>query len=164
MLPPISDREIRRYNKTLQRTYPDCRIRWSERQECWLLEQKVQYARVDIDPAKYPREAIDTFIQRRDGYYTAGKYPPRGLLPVELLVKVLLANDTRRMDVPGATPEEQAENFMNAMEEREHQAILKGREENSFYGSGIGAEMYDQLAWAEGRRVAVPSKATGIGK
>jgi len=146
----------RGYNKTLQRAYPDCRIRWSERFECWLLERKANYARVDINPANYPREALDTFIQRRDGYYTAGRYHPQGLPPVDLLVRILRANDTALMDVAGATPEEQAANFTQALEEREREELEKVRVDNSFYGSGVGGELYDQLAWAEGRRVSVP--------
>lgn len=158
MLAPMGDRELKRYNKTLQRAYPDCRLRWSERREEWLLERKSNYARLDIDPAKYPASAVDTFIQRRDGYYLAGFYHPRGLPPAELLVKILQANDPNRMDIPGETPEEQAQYFIDKMEEREREVIQKGREENSFAGSGVGAELYDQLAWAEGRRVAVPAK------
>lgn len=161
---PDSKREIRRYNKVLQRTYPDCRIRWSERRECWLLERKAAYARLDIDPSKYPRDAVDTFIQRRDGYYLAGRYHPRGLPPVDLLVRILLANDTARMDVAGATPEEQAQNYMNAMEERENAARDKRSRDYTFQESGAGGELYNQLAWAEGRRVAVPKNATGVGE
>lgn len=157
-LQPMGDRELRRYNKALQRTYPDCRMRWSERQECWLLERRANYARVDIDPAKYPRDAMDTFIQRRDGFYTAGRYSPRGLLPVELLVRILLANDPTRMDIPGATDEERAENFMNAMEEREREELRRANLSGSFQHTGLGGELYDQLAWAEGRRVTVPAK------
>lgn len=162
-LQPMGSRALRAYNKTLQRTYPDCRLRWSERFDFWLLERKARYARTDIDPSKYPRDAVDTFIQRRDGYYTAGRYMPRGLPPVELLVRILLANDPDRMSVPGATPEERANNFVNAMEEREAAELAEANKDGSFQHTGLGAELYDQLAWAEGRRVAVPAKATGLG-
>lgn len=156
MLAPMGDRALKRYNKTLQRTYPDCRIRWSERREEWFLERKARYQRLDIDPEKYPRDAIDTFIQLRDGYYLAGRYDPRGLPDVHLLVKILLANDTALMNIPGNTPEDQANAWCDRAEEVERQAIEKARIEHSFTGSGIGSEMYDQLAWAEGRRVSVP--------
>lgn len=159
---PLADRQLRRYNKTLQRTYPDCRIRWSERKHEWLLERKSNYARLDIDPSKYPSEAVDTFIQRRDGYYLAGRYHPRGLPPADVLVRILVANDPDRMDVAGATPEERAKNFMDAMEGVEADVVKKARVENSFSGSGVGSELYDQLAWAEGRRVSVPKNATGL--
>ena len=152
----------RRYNKVLQKTYPDCRVRWSEKWQEWLLERKANYARTDINPAKYPAEAVDTFIQRRDGYYLAGRYAPKALPPAELLVKILLANDTARMDVPGATPEEQAANWCQAREDEEAARIAKGRRDNSFEGSGAGAELYEKLAWEEGRRIAVPKNATGL--
>lgn len=155
----------RHYNKILQKTYPDCRIRWSVMKECWLLERKANYARVDIDPSKYPEHALDTFIQRRDGYYTAGAYHPQRLLPVDFLVQILLANDTARMEVPGATPEEQAANYCDMMEERERAFNAKLVKDQTFKESGAGADLYDQLAWEEKRRVAVPSKyAFGSGK
>jgi len=148
----------RRVNKTLQATYPDCRIRWSGRDEEWRLERKAHYQRTDINPAQYPEDAVDTFIMRRDGYYLAGKYEPRHFLMryPEILVKVLLANDTTRMDIPGATAEEQAANFAKGLEEAELAAKIKVQQEQSFQGSGLGAQLYDDLAWAEGRRVAVP--------
>jgi len=154
----------RNYNKHLRAAYPDCRIRWSNRQECWLLERRANYGRVDIDPAKYPKDAIDTFIQRRDGMYTAGRYHPNGLPPVELLVKILRANDTARMDIAGKTPEEQAENYCNMLEEQEAERVRLANKNASFVESGVGNELYDQLAWAEGRRVSVPSNASGVNK
>jgi hypothetical protein len=149
------------YNKRLQKTYPDCRIRWSERREEWLLERKARFARANINPANYPREAIDTFIQLRDGYYLAGRYSPQGLPPVDLLVKILLANDTARMDIPGATPEDQAQAWCDRAEEVEAAAKAKAAKDASFQETGIGAELYDQLAWAEGRRVSVPKNLPG---
>lgn len=158
MLAPMGERSIKKYNKELQRTYPDCRLRWSERSETWLLERKANYARTDIDPARYPRDAVDTFIQRRDGYYLAGRYEPRSLPPVDLLVRILLANDPARMSVEGDTPEEQARNFCDMLEERERAEVERANKDASFYETGLGGELYDQLAWAEGRRVSVPAK------
>jgi hypothetical protein len=156
MLAPMGDRSLKRYNKKLQQTYPDCRIRWSERQEVWLLERKARFARLDINPKNYPSEAVDTFIQLRDGYYRAGRYEPTGLPPVELLVKILLANDTALMAVEGKTPEDQANAWCDAAEEMEREAKRRAAKEQTFEHSGIGSDMYDQLAWAEGRRVSVP--------
>lgn len=146
----------KKYNKTLQRAYPDCRIRWSERHEWWLLERKARFARANINPANYPREAIDTFIQLRDGYYTAGRYRADNLPPADLLVRILRANDTALMDVPGFTPEEQAQNWCDRAEEVEREAVMRANKDASFVESGVGGELYDQLAWAEGRRVSVP--------
>lgn len=144
------------YNKILQRTYPDCRMRWSDVREEWRLERKANFARTDIDPDKYPRDAVDTFICRRDGYYLAGRYEPHRLPPADLLVQILLANDTARMDVPGATAEEQADNYMRGIYEAEIAKERKLKKENSFEHSGAGSELYDKLAWDEGRRAAVP--------
>jgi hypothetical protein len=148
----------RRINKVLQRAYPDCRIRWSGKDEEWRLERKANYQRTDINPDKYPEEAIDTFIMRRDGFYLAGKYEPRHFLMryPDILVKVLVANDTTKMNVPGATDEERAANFAKSLEEAELAAKIKVQREQSFEGSGLGAQLYDDLAWSEGRRVAVP--------
>jgi len=148
----------RRVNKVLQSTYPDCRIRWSIRDENWRLERKANYLRTDINPDKYPEDAVDTFIMRRDGYCMVGRYAPGHFLisHPELLVKVLIANDTSRMDVEGATPEEQAANFSRGIEEAENAEKLKFAKDRSFYESGLGSQLYDDLAWAEGRRVAVP--------
>lgn len=152
------------YNKVLQRAYPDCRMRWSDVREEWRLERKCNYARTDIDPDKYPADAVDTFVMRRDGYYLAGRYHPHGLPPADLLVAILRANDTALMDVPGATPEEQAARWVEQTEAREKAKEQKLKEDNSFYGSGVGGELYDRLAWEEGRRVAIPHKSTGIGE
>lgn len=82
-----------RYNKILQRTYSDCRMRWSESREEWHLERRANYTRLDIDPAHYPASAVDTFIRHRDGYYLAGSFAPRNLPPVDRLVAFLLAHD-----------------------------------------------------------------------
>lgn len=146
------------YNRILQRTYPDCRMRWSDVREEWRLERKANYARTDINPENYPRDAVDTFIMRRDGYYLAGRYEPNRLPPVDLLVQILLANDTARMDVAGATAEEQAANWIADQESKERAKEAKLKEDNSFSKSGVGSELYDRLAWEEGRRVAVPNK------
>lgn len=152
------------YNKILQRAYPDLRMVWSGVREEWRLERKCNYARVDIDPANYPADAVDTFRMRRDGYFLAGRYNPNGLPPVDLLVQILRANDTSRMDVAGATPEEQATNWIAGVEERERAKEARLLQDNTFYGSGAGGELYEQLAWDEGRRVAIPNQATGIGE
>lgn len=146
----------RHYNKRLQRVYPQLRVRWSPHREEWRLEQKCNYARVDINPANYPAQAIDTFIMRRDGYFLAGRYEPERLPPVDLLIAILRANDTTRMDLPGATSEARAAAYMEKVEERENAAEAKLKKDNTFEHSGAGGELYDRLAWEEGRRVAVP--------
>jgi len=95
----------RGYNKTLQRAFPDCRMRWSNASEEWLLERRANYARLDIDPSKYPAGAVDTFIQRRDGYYEAGSFAARNLPDVNRLVAFLRLMDPRNLDVDLDNPE-----------------------------------------------------------
>lgn len=144
------------YNRTLQAAYPDCRMRWSDVREEWRLERKATFARTNIDPDKYPRDAVDTFLCRRDGYYLAGRYAPTKLPPADLLVQILRANDTALMDVPGANADEQAANWIADVQRKESEYDAKLRKQETFAESGAGSELYDRLAWDEGRRAAVP--------
>ena len=152
----------RNYQKRLQRAYPDCRMRWSERRECWLLERRANYRRVDINPEKYPAEALDTFIQHRDGYYLAGFYPPTHLPNVDRLVEYLRSQDPDLMDLGPGDAVERAARLAEAIEAREAEQLAKARREQTFEHSGAGADLYDSLAWEEGRRVAVPREAAGL--
>lgn len=147
----------RNYNKRLQREYPDCRMRWSDRQECWLLEKKAAYSRVDIDPKKYPKEAVDTFIQRRDGYYLSGSYPANHLPQIDRLLAYLRSQDPVRMGLNPNKPLEEAARIATAIEAREAEERRRVRKSQTYEGSGVGGELYDRLAWEEGRRAAVPS-------
>lgn len=148
----------RRINHTLQAAYPDCRIRWSGRDQNWRLERKATYQRIDINPSQYPQHAVDTFIMRRDGYYLVGTYLPNHWLMnnPRMLVKVLKANDTTLLTVPGNTELERAANYAKSLEEAEQTEKANFATSQSFYETGLGAQLYDDLAWAEGRRVAVP--------
>jgi hypothetical protein len=147
----------RGYNKILQRAYPDCRMRWAaDGSERWLLERRANYRRVQPDPAKYPRHALDTFIQHRDGYYLAGFYPPERLPNPHRLVEFLRSQDPTLMDLGGGTDVERAARYAERLEAREAEAKAKARRDQSFVESGAGGELYDMLAWEEGRRVAVP--------
>lgn len=150
------------YNRILQRAYPDCRMVWSDVRECWRLERRAHYARMDINPANYPASAIDTFRMRRDGFYLCGEYPPYRLPQVDRLVAYLRANDPTRMDLGGGDEVERAVRFCERLEEREAAERKAASRALSFEESGQGSELYDQLAWAEGRRVAIPANATGV--
>lgn len=153
----------RNYNKILQRAYPDCRMRWAQDgSERWLLERKANFPRVEPNPNKYPRSAIDTFIRHRDGYYLAGYYEPRRLPDPHRLVAFLRSQDTRLMDLGPGDVVEQAARLAERLEEQENAAVEKARRDNSFFESGAGAELYDALAWEEGRRVSVPKDAQGL--
>ncbi len=153
----------RGYNKILQRAYPDCRMRWAaDGSERWLLERKANVRRVEPDPNKYPREAIDTFIRHRDGFYLAGVYPPWRLPDPHRLVTFLRSQDPTLMDLGGGTDVERAARYAERLEEREDALRAKARREQSFEESGAGAELYEALAWEEGRRVSVPRNAQGL--
>lgn len=147
----------RNYNKVLQRAYPDCRMRWAEDgSERWLLERKANYRRVQPDPNKYPRAAIDTFVRHRDGYYLAGFYPPDRLPNPHRLVAFLRSQDPDLMDLGGGDAVERAMRYADRLEAREAAATEKARRAQTFEESGAGGELYDMLAWEEGRRVSVP--------
>lgn len=145
------------YNKRLQRAYPELRMRWSDVRECWLLEQRAYYARLDINPEKYPRDALDTFIQHRDGYFLTGMYAPRDLPNVDRLIQFLYAHDVRRMDLGGGSDADRAARLADMYDARDAAYRAKLKRENSFEHTGAGAELYDQLAWEEKRRVSVPN-------
>lgn len=147
----------RDYNKRLQRAYSDCRMRWSERREAWQLERRADFARTDLNPEKYPRDAVDTFIRRRDGFYLTGEYPANGLPPIDRLIAFLHSQDPVRLGLDPAKAVEEAARIASAIEDRERASRAKTRYDNSYEGSGAGAELYDQLAWEEGRRSAVPA-------
>lgn len=154
----------RGYNKTLQRAYPDCRMRWAtDGSERWLLERRANFRRVEPDPNKYPREAVDTFIRHRDGYYLAGVYDPWRLPEVHRLIAYLRSQDTRYMDLGGGDAVEQAMRYADRLEEKENAERARIRKSQTFVETGAGAELYDQLAWEEGRRVAVPRNVFGSG-
>lgn len=89
-LPPL-------YQRRLQKAYPDVRMRWSDTRQAWQFEIRANYRRLDIDPAKYPAHAVDTFICHQDGYYRECEYPPDGLPPIDRFIQFLRKNDVRRM-------------------------------------------------------------------
>ena len=153
----------RGYQKKLQRAYPDCRMRWAQDgSERWLLERKANFRRVEPDPNKYPRDAIDTFIRHRDGYYLAGFYAAAHLPRIDRLIPFLRSQDTARMDLGGGSDADKAARLADRLEARENALKEKARQEQTFVATGAGAELYDQLAWDEGRRVSVPKNASGL--
>lgn len=149
------------YNERLQRAYPELRMRWSEVRETWLLEQRAHYARLDINPADYPRNALDTFIQHQDGYFLSGMYEPRSLPQVDRLVQFLYAHDTRRLDLGGGSDADRARRLADMYDTRDAAYRTKLKRDNSFEATGAGGELYERLAWEEGRRVSVPSSYKG---
>lgn len=80
-------------------------MRWSGALEEWLLERRAYYARMDIDPSKYPAGAVDTFIQRRDGYYRAGSFAPNNLPQIDRLIAFLRLMDPRNLGYDLDNPE-----------------------------------------------------------
>lgn len=154
--------ELKAFNRILKKAYPDCRMRWSDARECYRLERRANYGRADIDPASIPRSAVDTLIMRREGFYLVREF---GTLPnADRLVQALYAGDTARMDMGTDDPVEAAARYAQRIEDAEKERVAKGRRDNSFEHSGVGSDLYNQLAWAEGRRIAVPTNATGVGE
>lgn len=138
-------------------------MRWAaDGSERWLLERRANFKRVEPDPNKYPRTAIDTFIRHRDGYYLAGQYPPASLPNPHRLVSYLRSQDPDLMDLGPGDAVERAARYAERLEAAEEAKLAKARKEQTFAESGAGAELYDQLAWDEGRRVSVPRNAQGM--
>lgn len=151
------------YNKKLQKAYPDCRMRWSQDgSERWLLERKANFRRVSPNPNTYPREAIDTYIRHRDNYYLAGFYAAPHLPRIDRLIPFLRSQDTALMDLGGGTDVEKAARLADRLEAKENEVKDRARKAQTFVESGAGAELYDRLAWEEGRRVSVPKDASGL--
>ena len=137
-------------------------MRWSSSKEKWLLERKANYRRADINPDQYPREAIDTFIRMRDGFYLVGQYEPKRLPHADRLVAYLRSQDPDYMDLGPGDALTRATRLAARIEEREEAERQGVRRSNTFEHSGAGADLYDKLAWDEGRRVAVPRTAQGL--
>lgn len=83
-------RDLRRFNRRLQRRHPLVRVRWSDKHKVYVLEEKARYGRLNLDPRSYPADAVDTFIQHRDGYTTVEFF--RALPDVSRLADALEAS------------------------------------------------------------------------
>ena len=138
------------YNRRLQRYDSDLRMRWSPTTERWLLERRARYKRTWIDPDTYPDKEHDTYRQLADGYFTLGVYLPRELPTVEQLIDYLKSQD---MWALGKTAEAVADELdADYFTRREARRTAQTREVGD-----IGGEVYENHAWSEGRRVAVPA-------
>jgi hypothetical protein len=145
------------YNRRLQRTFPDMRVRWSNQQECWLLEGRANYTRIDVDPEKYPVEAIDTFVQHRDGYFQFDRIAPNGLPPVDRLIAALCANDTQRMDLGPGDDIARGARLAEQYEQRDAGRREAEAHTHRYDVRSAAKELYEDLAREEGRRVFVPA-------
>lgn len=137
-------------------------MRWSEPRETWVLERRANYRRREVNPDKYPRTAVDTFIRMRDGYYLAGEYAPDRLPEPHRLVAYLRSQDPNlRADFAG-DPVEAAARYAQRLEEKERAAEERAAKNERPSETGAAQELYDMLAWEEGRRVSVPRDAQGL--
>lgn len=145
----------RKYNERLQAVFPDRRVRWSNVYDVWMLEQRIWWKR-DVDPAKYPAEAVDSFLRFRDGYTLEMEFEPRRLPAVDVLIEFLRwGNLGRCMDALGIKNVDQLHQYQLAKKaEREAQAHAINKEKARDYAG----DFYDQLAWMEGRTVTVPRR------
>jgi len=138
----------RGYNRRLQRRDRLLRMRWSPRRECWLLERKATFGRMDRDPATLP---YDTYVQLRDGYHELWTYPPRALPPVDALVRQLDRADTWR---PGVTADRMADRLDQRDDAEEARLDAWGRSMTE----DIASDVYDDVVWARGERAVVPGE------
>lgn len=141
----------RAYNRVLGRVFPRLRMRWSAMRETWQLEERIHYQR-NVDPNRYPKQAVDSFIRFSDGFRLLSELPPRQLPAVDRLITGLRQGSvTRIMDELGVrTHEEWAALLDYRDKERAAAKWLKDKERGREYAG----QFYDDLAWAEGRTVA----------
>lgn len=143
------------YNARLQRRFPDRRVRWSSVYDVWMLEQRIWWAR-SVDPDTYPRAAEDSFIRFRDGYTLEMEFEPRRLPSVDVLAEFLRwGNLGRCMDAAGVKTLDQLDAYKRAKEAERRAAIHAVNKEKAREYAG---DMFDQLAWMEGRTVTVPKR------
>lgn len=118
----------------------------------FVLEERADYKRLDVDPAKYPPDAHDTFIQHRDGYTTVcyfSRLPEVGKLCEALnasRVEVLLERANART----------SDDLADRLDEED--AIKQAARSREFRGNvdAIASSEYDSAQWRIGSRVAVP--------
>lgn len=143
------------YNRRLQARFSDRRMRWSDVYHVWMLEQRVWWKR-DVDPNTYPAAAEDSFIRFRDGYSLELEFEPGKLPSVDLLCEFLTwGNMGRCMDAAGVKTLAQLEAYKRAKEAERAAHISEVNKEKA---RDYAADFYDQLAWIEGRTVAVPKR------
>lgn len=139
----------RGYNARLARFDRLLRMRWSDAQECWLLERKLAAARLDLDPALLPE---DTRAQYAEGYFTLGVYEPRALPAIDNLIRGLEWADTWKM---GMTSDQIAD----YMDDRETIARASRSVAFSRDMHDLGGEAFDEYARLTGARSFANSDA-----
>lgn len=145
----------RGFNTRLARAFPEHepRVRWSDARESWQLEKKIHRART-VNPDKYPSEAVDSFIRFRDGYELIEEYAPRELPVLDKLIAGLRRGSvTRLMAELGIHT---AGQLADAYDARDRRRAEEQRARRNRMASEHAGELYDAIAWDEGRRVSVP--------
>ena len=128
-------------------------MRWSDARESWQIEKRIHRRRT-VNPDTYPREAVDSFIRFRDGYELIDELPPHGLPTIDRLIQNLRKFDPQRMmqELGIHTADQLADAYDRRDEERRE---LARKRRNAKFRDRAG-DIYDAMAWDEGRTVAVP--------
>jgi hypothetical protein len=145
----------RQYNRPLKRAFPlQCpRVRWSDAREAWQIERQIHRART-VDPSTYPSEAVDSFLRFRDGFELIDELPPDGLpTPDRLIANLRKFDVTRMMEELGVHTADQLADLYDQRDARRREEA-RARRNREFRDRG--GEIYDAIAWDEGRTVAVP--------
>lgn len=138
----------RNYNRTLQRTHPRVRLRWSDARECWLVEQQIGRAKL---PLPYKGIHPDTARCLNDGYREIGRYPARELPPVDRLVRYLNCMSPERWK-SGDELADHLDMVDSLATDRKNARIRRHFNDRS-------ADAYDDFARAEGSRSFARSNA-----
>lgn len=131
-------------------------MRWSDMQQCWQLERKITRPRT-VDPSTYPAGALDSFIRFRDGYNLVYEFHPQRLPQIDKLIVGLRHDDIERiMDEYGFRHSGQVADHYDARDRaRKEEEWRKVKATNADFAA---EELFDPMAWMEGRRVAVPKR------
>ena len=174
----------RGYEWTLRQFDPLLRLRWSEVEEQWLLERRIHRACSLDRCATYIQELRkhgvkvtepETVNRMLDGYDYLWPYPPcvgpewlntgvarSGLPKLDRLLSALARGSVRRHYDTG-DPQRDAQLLTEELDARWNGGLDYRKAQFHSLAEDVFSDHWDDLAWEEKRRIAVPRSATGVG-
>ena len=145
--------------KDLRSYDPNLRVRWGEHTRMWIIEHKLRPRNpqwVSERPAPWgsPR-GLDLWEGWKDGYVHVLSVHP------DLLAWSVVAPELARCDAERAGGFEALNQELDAAEAAWEAEVTR---ERKTWLEGASREFHDQLAWKEGRRVAVPVEVAEVVK
>jgi hypothetical protein len=174
----------RTYERKLSQFDPLLRLRWSEVEEQWLLERQIHRAcsleRVAFYIQELRKKGVkvtqpEVVNRMMDGFDYLWPYPPclgpewlntgvarSGLPKLDRLLHALARGSVRRLYNTG-NPARDAQLLIDDLDARDLEGKEKRREQFISLAEDVFSDHWDDLAWEEKRRVAVPVTAAGVG-